>query len=276
MMRTSITRLIPIYRSPADNGVFLQWIVEEAPSSLLSFDIERGVSPEGPFDTIITNLKTFYFFDNLRTVPLSTDPKENFNLLSLARTVYYRLTARAENGVTATAVSEIEHHLPKRQALLHRKMQRDLALTFKFNGNDVYVLKRKHWGVRCKKCFDILTKKVTNSKCTSCFGTGFEGGYETPVAIKGRFGAPNSDTSMAPQGLVDTNKLRFICLDYPRIDPYDLIIDKKQNQRFLVEKHTATELRRNMVHQSLIVSELSRDSIEYRIVVNSDIQPMVY
>ncbi len=277
-MQVNIRKVTPLYRLPEDNGVYIQWDISKPPSADLTFTLERAGGPEGPYTQLITNLRSYQFFDDLRDLPLPTEgqTKENLNFLSLVRTVYYRVTAKATTGETASAISEIENFLPDRQRLLARKMQRDLALTFKFNGVDVYILKRKHWGVRCVRCFDKLTKKVTESKCPTCFGTGFEGGYETPVAIKGRFGAPNSSTDLVPQGKSDTNRLRFICLDYPRMDPDDIIVDKLQNQRFLVEKQSQTELRRNTVHQSLVVSELSHDSIEYRIAVNSDTSPMVY
>lgn len=277
-MKLRITKLTPIYRSPEDNGIFLQWDVLEPPSASFTFLIERSVGPLGPYETVISGINTSHFFDNLRAVPFPAtgETRENLNHLSLVRTLHYRVTATASTGETASVVRELDNNLPKRQLLLQRKMQRDLALTFKFNGVNVYVLKRLHWGIRCKVCFDLLTKKVTSSKCTACYGTGFDKGYATPVEIRGRFAAPNSSTDLTPQGLSDTDRIRFICLDYPRIDPGDVIVDKFQNQRFIVQQQSVTELMRNTVHQSIAVSELSKDSIEYRIVINTDVQPMVY
>lgn len=277
-MDVQLTRTIPIYRTPEDHGVFIQWTVTSAPSANILFTLERAGSPTGPFEGVIANLTGYYFFDKFRTTPEPPlgSTRENLNFLSLVRTIYYRITATASTGVIASVVSGLKTALPPRQERLQRKMQRDLSIGLKFNGTSTYILKRKHWGVRCLKCFDILTKKVTNSKCPVCFGTGFEDGYETPVLITGRFTAPNSNTDMTPQGLSDTTKLRFICSDYPNIDPLDILVDKYRNQRFIVQQQAETELRRNTVHQSLVISLLAIDSAEYQIAVNTDMAPVIY
>jgi hypothetical protein len=277
-MLLSIKNGIPIYRTPEDTGVFLQWVIENPPSADIVFKIERAQSPEGPYELVADNIRSYFYYDRNRATPEAGigEYRENLNFLSLVRTLYYRVTGTATTGDVAFGISDSGNDLPKRLALLHRKMQRDLSVALKFNGVDAYVLKRLHWGVRCKKCFDLLTKKVTSSKCTECYGTGFTNGFATPVQIKLRFLAPNSDTQMSPQGWTDTTRLRVICLQYPNIDPGDLLIDKISNRRYLVQQQSQTELRREIVHQALLISELSRDSIEYRLTVNTDHVPVMY
>jgi hypothetical protein len=151
-----------------------------------------------------------------------------------------------------------------------------LFLGFRFNGVDVAVLKRRHWGLRCRHCFDNLTKKVTKSKCIYCYGTGFEGGYFHPVRITGRFLAPNQEVTLTPQGKSDTRQIRFICSEQPIIDPDDILVEIATNQRYLVLAQTRTLLRRETVHQSIIASELSKDSAEYTFVANYDHIPPIY
>jgi hypothetical protein len=138
------------------------------------------------------------------------------------------------------------------------------------------VVKRKHWGIRCTKCFDKLTKKVTNSKCPVCYGTGIVDGYWNPVRIKARLGAPSSDTQTTPQGKSDITQLRVTCLPYPNIEPDDILVDIALNQRFIVKNQAQTEIKRETAHQILVISELSRDSIEYQIPVNKDHSPVIY
>lgn len=276
-MDLQITKYTPIYRNPENHGVFLQWTISGATTSDITFDVARSVSPEGPFEEVITNLRSYYYYDQHRDKPEPAEDeyRENLNHLSLVRSIYYRVTATAADGST-TVTLDVGNSLPRKLFLLHRKMQRDLSVALKFNGVPTYVVKRLHWGVRCKACFDLLTKKVTNSKCKSCYGTGFENGYANPVEIRGRFFVPNSDTQITPQGLTDLNKLRFLCLQYPNIDPLDIIVSKELNRRYIVQQQSQTELRRETVHQSLLISELSRDSIEYQIPVNTDSVPVIY
>jgi len=44
-----------------------------------------------------------------------------------------------------------------------------------------YLLKRRWMGVRCNRCNNPLTNTVTEDQCPICFGTGFIGGYFSPV-----------------------------------------------------------------------------------------------
>ena len=277
-MRVLITRTVHVLRDPRDTGVFVQWNVSEPPSSDITFKLERAGGPEGPFNVVTDGIKGYYFYDRFLDGPAAPPGTviENPNFLSIVRTYYYKVTATAANGDTDFHVLDLQTALPPRLARLQRKIQRDLAIGFKFNGTDTYILKRKHWGARCKACFDLLTKKVTSSKCNTCYGVGFEGGFEKPVLIRGRFCAPNSNTELTPHGLSDVTKLRFLCGDYPNIDPLDVLVDKRQNQRFIVQQQAQTELQRNMVHQSLVVSQLATDSVEYRIPVDTTISPVIY
>jgi len=277
-MRVEITATTPIYRSPEDQGIFIQWVVQNpSVNPITQTVVSRSGSAEGPFETILSNVDSFHFYDSFRQLPIPlAGYRENLNFLSLRRTIYYKVDITDSTGLTATATRVVQASLPKRQALLKRKIQRDEATAFKFNGIQIAVLKRKHWGVRCPVCFDLLTKKVTKSKCSSCYGTGFTGGYFSPVRIRGRFGVNNVQTQITPQGVADVNKKRVVILDYPVVDVYDVLIDVAQNKRYLVDLASGTELRTHVIHQELTVSEIARDSIEYQIAINYDNVPVMY
>lgn len=278
-MRVVITATTPIYRSPQDQGVFLQWDIQDPTVNAISnITVYRSGSAEGPFEKILDNIQGFHFFDSYRNIPVppTGDTRENLNFLSLSRTIYYKVVVVDTAGNTAEGIRAVAPGLPRKQALLKRKILRDESVALKFNGIEFAVLKRKHWGLRCKACFDTLTKKVTNSKCPVCYGTGFDGGYFAPVRIRGRIGVANVQTQMTPQGNVDINKRRVVILDYPIVDVYDIVVDIRQNRRYLVEASHGTELRTSIVHQELNVSEVARDSIEYRIAVNYNTAPVMY
>lgn len=279
-MEVNITRTTPIYRSQDDHGVFVQWdISNPTVNAITNVKLERSGSPEGPFETVVEgSFLSFHFYDNLRGVPAPPvgAVRENINFLSLSRAVYYRVTVTDSAGASATVTRLVEANLPRKQALLKRKILRDERIGFKFNGIDLAVLKRRHWGVRCRTCFDLLTKRVTKSKCPVCFGTSFEGGYLTPVRIRGRTGVMNVQTQMTPQGNSDTSKKRFVILCDPAVEAYDIICDVAQNKRYTVELVAHTELRSVPVHQELTVSELARDSAEYQLVIDYNAVPAIY
>jgi len=279
-MEVQITRTTPVYRAPDKTGVFVQWTVGSPPTSgIAKFKLERSGAPEGPFELVIDNLGDFHFFDDLRSAPTPAtgDTRENLNFLSLSRAVYYRVTVTDVDGNEASQVRVLgPDNLSRKILLLRRKAQRDLGVAFKFNSVELAILKRRHWGTRCRDCFDTLTKRVTKSKCDTCFGTGFEGGYFDPIRIRGRIGVQNVQTSITPQGKADINQKRLTILDYPEVERDDIVVDVKANDRYIILHRHATEMQTVTVHQQITVSELARDSVEYRIPANVDHIPSIY
>lgn len=272
-MQIHVTRTTPIYNNPTTTGIFVQWNVSDPPlNTPIVFKVERSGSPEGPFEPVISNITTFHYFDNDNEV---VKTRENLNFLSLSRLVYYRVTATA-GTVSAVTTEPVGDHLPRRQMLLRRKMHRDIRVGFKFNSIPLVILKRKHWGLRCKKCFDQLTKKVTNSRCDTCYGTGFEGGYFDPVQVEGRVSVKSVQTQITEQDKVEVDRKTLTMLDYPIIESDDIVCELHSNKRSIVVNCTRTELRTVPVHQRAVISELSTDSIEYRLIINTAHIPVIY
>ena len=143
-------------------------------------------------------------------------------------------------------------------------------------GVPLAILKRLHWGSRCTDCFDVVTKRVTKSKCNQCFSTGFTGGYHDPVRVSGRVSPRTVQTAIGPQGLNDTNTVQLIMLDYPSLEAEDVIVHVNTNQRYIVQAITRTELQTVPVHQEVVLSELARDNPVYRVLVNYDTAPVIY
>ena len=274
-MLLSITRTTPIYAPTAHSGVFVQWDVSDVPASGdLRFKLERAESPQGPFELVVNGLSDYHYFDG--HVESQSSATEAQGHLSLQRHLYYRVTATA-GASYVTAVEAVGDRLPTRQRLLRKKIQRDIAITFRVgSGVPFAVLKRRHWGTRCVACFDKLTKSITNAKCLSCFGTGYLNGYHAPVRVSARKGTTNVQTQIAPQGRVETNQIELTILDYPLLAPDDLIVEVNTDRRYIIRHVTRTELRGVPVHQKLVMSELARDSIEYSVQVGSGATPTYY
>ncbi len=271
-MKVEVTRTTPIYNHPTTTGIFVQWEVTNAPNTNIIFKLERSGAPEGPFELVIDKITTFHYFDNDNE---NLAPRENLNFLSLSRMVYYRVTATAED-VVASTVEPIGDYLPRRQMLLRRKIQRDIRVGFKFNSIPLIILKRRHWGLRCDDCFDALTKKVTNSRCEVCYGTGFKFGYFNPVRIDGRISVENIQAQITEQDKAEVDHKALTVLDYPILEADDIVAELRQNKRYIVLSVTRTELRTVPVHQRVILAELSKDSIEYRVIINQSTVPAIY
>lgn len=275
-MQVAITRTTPIYASPTTAGVFVQWDTTDVPPNTdVSFVLERSGSPAGPYEEVMRGLVAPHYYD--QHVETTTDAAQTYSETSLQRVVYYTVIATAGPLVVRSEPFAVGDGLPRRQMLLRRKIQRDIAVAFRVgSGIPLVVLSRRHWGIRCTACFDKLTKTVMNSKCLTCYGTGFVGGYFDPVQIMARKGTTNVQVNTAPQGKAEINSIDLTMLDYPRMQVDDVIVEVHQDRRYVVKHVTRTELRGVPVHQKLVISELARDSVEYRVSVPSGSVPTFF
>lgn len=295
-MRVVISNILPIY--PAKVG--LQWVVE-AKSALgtYSFDVERSGSPEGPWIKVATGLLDTYLWED----PLTDN---SANILSLGRDIYYRIYADPPGTGTSEysdavnldgqAQSHVTDPIPAvgykkntysqyekppttkiaprptadgRRRLLRRKILRDeYILMKKLAGMEYYLLKRRHFGVRCTACYDRITREVTKSNCTLCYGTSWEDGYFTPVLMLGRRLSSQIQADISPQAKAEVNTAQIQFMDFPRVDEEDIIVERATNRRFLVKGRYFTSLKSIPVHQTLTVSELERNAVEYSIPVS--------
>ena len=305
-MDVHITRLSLTY--PA--GVFLQWDVnpDNGVSGTYLFNVERSGSPEGPWRLVagplantINYTEDYSLYDD--TNPYDDTVSDQANLKSFQTEIYYRITATAPNGVTATSpVVDIDgiavpsvnapssavgytiddsrryytnldpytnrqktiRYPHKRIILLRRKILREQYVTLKkLNGVAVKVLKRKHFGVRCSDCSDELTRAIVQYTCTTCYGTGWEGGFFSPIDTYINFRPETVNKSTSQVGVTEVVKTSATMLYYPKVEKDDVIVELDTNKRWRVETSSQTELRRMILHQRVVISELSRDSVEY-------------
>lgn len=153
--------------------------------------------------------------------------------------------------------------------LLRRKILRDEYILFKkLAGIEFYLLKRRHFGSRCPVCYDPVSRVVTKSICTTCYGTSWQGGYFTPMLILGRRTNSQIQSSVTERAKIDINQMGIQFLDFPRIDEEDVLVERAHNRRFLVRARVSTSLKTIQVHQTIMASELERQAIEYKVSVS--------
>lgn len=276
----AITRTTAIYPS----AVFVQWDVETSESGTHLADVYRAGSPEGPWQLLASSLvNAYHFLDDKFNLPPADniyDEHSGLNVFSLNRTVYYKVVITPPSGSTnefASPPTVIEPGLDRRTRLFKRKILRDESIAFRnLNGIQIVVLKRKHWGMRCKECYDSELREGTKEHCASCYGTTFEGGYWAPVLIRGRRTPGAVQQQMTAHGDADIRSVVFYVLDYPVIDKKDILIDVRRNERYIVEMVSPTELKTVAVHQTITASHLTRGSVEYSIPVDPFATPPLY
>ena len=280
MASVVITRTTALFPS----AVFIQWDIAPDESGVHVVDVYRAGAPGGPWQLIASALPNAYHYldDNFNLIPppAPIDRREGLNLLSLSREVYYRVTVTPPSGIANAFSSDpapIEPGLDKRTRLFKRKILRDEATAFRrLNGIAIIVLKRRHWGTRCPECWDPVTKEGTQEHCLRCFGTTYERGYWAPISIRGRRSPGAVDSSTTAHGDSDVKYVNFTVLDYPHIEYNDILVDLRRNDRFIVQRVAATELKTVCVHQTIAASEISHSAVEYTIKIDPTTTPALY
>lgn len=280
MASVEITKTTALFPS----SVFVQWDLTSDENGPHLIDVYRAGSPEGPWQQLASSLVNAYHFldDKLNLPPPEkpTDVHEGLHFFSLSREVYYQVVVTPPSGSANTFHSEptlVEPTLDTRTRLLKRKILRDESIAFRaLNGVPIAVLKRKHWGTRCRDCYDEQLREGLKEHCKACFGTTFERGYWAPVVVRGRRTPAPVQEQMTAHGDSEVRRVNFILLDYPAIAPKDLLVDLRKNERYLVEIVSPTELKGVTVHQTITASHLARNSVEYEVLVDQVATPPLY
>lgn len=280
-------------------NVILQWEFDKPPpSGIYTFRIERSGSPGGPWTEAGVVTDTYVFDDNLKN--------EEANILAISRELYYRIQTQIQGETVYSPITDIDGHSetevvgpmpaigyrinelaqrekapftglqtqpknaqPRRLRLLRRKILRDEYIRLRrLNGIEYRLLKRRHFGIRCPKCFDPITREVTNSRCLTCFGTSWVGGYFAPITILGTLQPASVKTDISPQTKDDILVERIQLLDFPKVNEGDILVAKENNTRYLVVQRYSTKIKMLDVHQTVVVNMLGRNAIEYQISVN--------
>lgn len=81
----------------------------------------------------------------------------------------------------AETVSEVASTGEERHLIASEIERRFNLLLKRFNGTYVAFFLRSQGTVRCPNCWDHVVKRVTSSRCRTCWGTGWKGGYSRPI-----------------------------------------------------------------------------------------------
>lgn len=292
-MKIFITRVLP--RHPA--AVSLQWELEDvSESGTFQFRIQRSGSPGGPWTELALVNDVFTWTDPLNQEEANTlslgrdiyyriivippsgvtnqvvsaatnlDGLTEFTISGPIEAIGYKIDSESqrEPGPANTHQFQRPPTLAGRKRLLKRAMQRHQYIGLKkLSGTEFWLLKRRHFGVRCTVCYDKLTREVLRAKCPTCYGTSWVGGYFTGLIILGERQVSAAQTSMTPQSKDDVNLTQIHCMDFPRIDVDDILVEQQANRRWIVKQRDERTLKGVLVIQVVTVSEIGRRSVEY-------------
>lgn len=140
--------------------------------------------------------------------------------------------------------------------------RREYMLLSKFAGAKSFFFRKKVFGTRCPRCWDKETEKVMDDHCEVCYGTSFEGGYYSPIAIYIQYDPTQANKRKSYVGDIEPTNLGAWTISMPEIVSDDIIIRSKDWNVYRVIDSNPTELQTRTVRQIMSITQLSRQDIE--------------
>lgn len=150
--------------------------------------------------------------------------------------------------------------------------RRERILLEKFVGIETRVFVPKHGTLRCKDCWDTFAKRVLNDHCETCYGTSYEGGYNRGMRMLLQYTSVDPQHQAGYQGSVEPVRISAWTTPIPIVPPHSILLRVPDRKAFRVEAHQgSTEYHTNMMRQSLIIDELAKGRVEYKLFGETDI-----
>jgi hypothetical protein len=236
------------------------------------FHVDRAQNVLGPWTAISQPLTNRWAFFDTRDTP-EAPSYGNFrppNQLGFRRTFYYRVRAKSPTGEEVFSVQSPAGFMDEKMAGYARTLRRRADDSLKYPGTEVAIFKRLQWGKRCTQCVDRVTKMATKASCRVCYGTGFVGGFATPVQVRAARRAPRNTTQPTSNQKEDAKGAMVVFPYSPMVDPDDVIVFIRDGSRWLVQGQDQTEVQLNVIHQVMNCVEIQRSSICYQLPLPLD------
>lgn len=221
------------------------------------FYVLRSDAALGPYEQIGGPFRDTYHFRDTK-VSLLTKWRQYFYKLKI---VDRRTQETAEFGPSATHDAEpdiIAAEIIRQEDMLFRR----------FVGRRCWLFPVRTFGPRCS-CYDSTMGRITRTGHLPCFGTGWLGGYMTPVEVFVQFDPSPKISVPAPTGELQPVTARARMSSFPPVSFRDILIES-ENRRWRVVNVETTQRLRAVVHQEFGLIEVPRTDVEYAIPLNVD------
>ena len=226
---------------------------DATPHTIYDYDfyvLRSGDSAMGPFQVLAGPLRDQYM---LRDVQVS--------LLHKWRQYYYKIRVTNRTTGETQDFGPAGSTTPGPDLLAAEIIRQEDVLFREHIGRKAWLFNRRTFGPLCS-CYDLILQRKTRSGHLPCFGTGFLGGYMSPILIHVQIDPNGKTPQRTTMGDLQPGDSagRMIC--FPPVNPDDIIVEA-ENKRWKVIRVVPTERPRSVVRQELVLHEIPKSDIEY-------------
>ncbi len=210
-------------------------------------------------------------FVQLNKYPLTSPFYADTSTLEYSKTRhgFYRVEViLIDKGITCYSVPSTWQ--VRRRSLIELKaseiQRREYLLLTKFTGVKSFLFKRRPYGLRCPRCWNVELEKVMDDHCPICLGTSYEHGYFNPITIYPQYDPTPLNLAKSYFGSNEVNQLGAWTIAIPGVEAEDILIRSGDWSVYTVGNISATELLTVPVRQMMQLSQLSKFDVEYQLL----------
>lgn len=158
------------------------------------------------------------------------------------------------------------HRLSDALDAVARALRNHTLIYIRHAGVPILVYQSIRSGERCRTCWDAVLRKITRSDCPSCFGTGKETGYYSPVLTLGVMGVEGKINTIGDRVEQDAT-VEMLLAHYPVLRPNDIVYEIDTGRRYRLQQVLPTEKHRMLINQSVVGYALSPSNAEHAIPI---------
>lgn len=244
--------------------ILVKWKIKKTTQDLSNvfFDVYRGESPTEMVKVNTHKLESNQIYEY-------TD--DTVILRSINKNYYYKVVA--VDYFNGTPVQNFESQTTTWQGkldLVGLYIVEEHLFAFRYlYGTPGMLFKKKSEGVRCNVCWDNVIKRITKSNCTSCFGTGFTGGYYKSSSHWMNFSPDPTSAQVTEFGVREPSQNDVQFVNYPLLQMGDIILEVEPFRFWRVIGVSGAEKNRNTLLQVARLDEINKADIEQQVQVNS-------
>lgn len=222
-----------------------------------AFEVYRSEAAMGPFEKIGGPLRDTYRFRDIQV-----------SLLHRWRTYYYKIKVIHVPTGDEKFFGPSASNEPEPDLIAADILRQEDVLFREFVGRRCWLYPVRTFGPACS-CFDPHLNRRTRSGHLPCYGTGWLGGFLSPVEVFVQIDPEPKQVSLTSLGEQQNSNTLARMISFPPVCPRDILVES-ENRRWRVVSVSETQRLRAVVRQELQLHEIPRGDIEYALPVLVD------
>jgi len=187
---------------------------------------------------------------------------------SINRNIYYYLKViETSSGINKNYGPYYMTTTPDYAAIEIIRRKNIVLTNPRYGARTFKILKRRTWGDYCSRCFDPITQRSQDPSCTTCYGTGIEGGYFDSITLKGYRSQRSYRSLLNLFGVFEDTDVSFVMQGHPLLNVNDTLVDELNTRYKILDPVRHTEKGMYVLEQQVRADIIPTSDIIYKLDV---------